>query len=146
MSSISQVLPLKNSNLWKGVGVGIGLCVLTLAIVIPNLMRTKTSAYHMAPYIEREYAKVAGGGGGGGNSIVTAIAEADGPKIVRTAEMNLLVSDCGATLKKVEWLAAAENGLIEPPRWRRARPASLCACPPRDWMMCGRSCGISPPA
>ena len=39
--------------------------------------------------------------------------EADGPKIVRTAELYLLVTDCGATLKKVENLATSENGLIE---------------------------------
>ena len=111
MSSISQILPLRNSNLWKGVAVGIGLCVLTLAIVIPNVMRTKKSAYHMAPYIEGDYAKVEGGGGGGG--VLTSIAEADGPKIVRTAELNLLVADCGATLKKIEGLAAAENGMVQ---------------------------------
>ena len=113
MSSMSQILPLRNSNLWKGVGVGIGLCVLALAIVIPNLTRTKMSAHTMPDYIGAEYLKVAGGGGGDGNSIVTAIAEADGPKIVRTAELNLLVSDCGAALKKIQALAAAENGLIE---------------------------------
>jgi len=111
MSSISQILPLRNSNLWKGVAVGIGLCVLTLAIVIPNVMRTKKSAYHMAPYIEGDYAKVEGGGGGGG--VLTSIAEADGPKIVRTAELHLLVADCGATLKKIEGLAAAENGMVQ---------------------------------
>jgi hypothetical protein len=112
MSTISQILPLRNSNLWKGAGVGIGLCVLTLAIVIPNLMRTKMSASRrMAAYVEGEYSKVAGGGGGSG--ILTSLAEADGPKIVRTAELNLLVADCGATLKKIEGLAAAENGLIE---------------------------------
>jgi len=64
------------------VGVGIGLCVLALAIVIPNLTRTKMSAHRMPEYIGADYLKVAGGGGGGGNSIVTAIAEADGPKIV----------------------------------------------------------------
>lgn len=109
MSSITEILPLRNSNLWKGLGLGVGLCLLTLAIGVPNLMRTKTSALIKAPYVVEEYAKLAGGGAGG----LTSTVEAQGPKIVRTAELFLLVADCRAALKKIDSLAAAENGLIE---------------------------------
>jgi uncharacterized protein DUF4349 len=41
------------------------------------------------------------------------VAEADGPKIVRTAELNLLVQDCAAALKKIEGLAKAQDGFVE---------------------------------
>ncbi|HKW74513.1 MAG TPA: DUF4349 domain-containing protein [Terriglobales bacterium] len=105
MNFISEILPLRNSNLWKGLGLGVALCL--LAIAIPTLMRTKMSALKV---METGYTKIQGGGGG---AFLTLTVEANGPKIVRTAELNLLVEDCGATLKKVETLAAAENGLVE---------------------------------
>ncbi len=110
MGSFSQILPWRNSNVWKGVCLGIGFCVL-LAIAIPNLLRTQMSAKKMARYAE-DYAMVAGGGGGGGGD-ATRLVEADGPQIVRTAELNLVVADCAAALKKVEELATSEQGFIE---------------------------------
>lgn len=111
MNSITQTLPWRNSNLWKGAGMGVGLCVLALAVAFVNMWRTGVPARKMAAYIGGGYTRVAGGGGG--DSILTELVEADGPKIVRTAEMNLLVGDCAAVLKKIESLATAENGLIE---------------------------------
>ena len=61
MNSITAALQLRNSNLWKGLGLGIGLCALTLAIAIPNLMRTRMSAHKTYSY-PAEYATVVGGG------------------------------------------------------------------------------------
>lgn len=110
MNSFSQILPLRNTNLWKGVGVGIGLCVLTL-IAIPNMLRSKMSTDEVARF--DTYEKVVGGGGGGGSFARLESVDAHGPKIVRTAELNLLVADCGEGLKKVEELAKAESGFVE---------------------------------
>ncbi len=114
MSSFSQILPYKNSNLWKGVGLGVVVCLLTLAIAIPNVVQHKLAPpYRMAAYIG-DRARIAGGGGGGGYMALAALtAEADGPKIVRTAELNLLVSDCATALKKIEGLAKAQDGFVE---------------------------------
>lgn len=102
MSSFSQILPLRNSNLWKGVGIG-AVCVLALAIAIPNLMRVKVASYRRPSGIET-YAKLVAEPG---------VVEAEGPKIIRTAELNLLVADCEASLKDIEELAKAESGFVE---------------------------------
>jgi hypothetical protein len=39
--------------------------------------------------------------------------QADGPKIVRKAQMDLLVGNCSDTQKKIEALAVAESGFVE---------------------------------
>lgn len=118
MSSFRQILPMRNSNLWKGVGLGFGVCLLMLAITIPNLLRSRAafkmsglSYYYQDGVAERAPA----GGGGGGNAMRMSIesVDADGPKIVRTAELNLLVADCAASLKKVEELVKTEAGFVE---------------------------------
>lgn len=94
MGSFSQILPYKNSNLWKGVGLGVVVCLLTLAIAIPNLMRSRIAANHgMSHYLGR----VAGGGGGGGYLAETA--EADGPKIVRSGAQPARGGLCGRAEK-----------------------------------------------
>ncbi|HKT48989.1 MAG TPA: DUF4349 domain-containing protein [Candidatus Angelobacter sp.] len=112
MSSFSQILPWRNSNLWKGIGLGIGVCVLTLAIAIPNMLRSKVATRQFDSF--DTYERVEGGGGGGGGSYARLVSvQADGPKIVRSAELNLLVADCSASLKKVEELAKAESGFVE---------------------------------
>ena len=112
MNSFSQILPLRNSNLWKGVGLGIGACLLTLAIAIPNMLRSKSSAREAVRY--DYYAENRGGGGGDASALkFLEPVEADGPKIIRTAELNLLVADCGKALKKVEELAKTESGFVE---------------------------------
>jgi Domain of unknown function (DUF4349) len=110
MNSFSQILPLRNSNLWKGVGLGIVMCVLTLAIAIPNMLRSKVSTKEAARF--DTYEKVEGGGGGGSLARLESV-EAEGPRIIRTAELNLQVADSKASLKKVEELAKAESGFVE---------------------------------
>lgn len=115
MSSFSQLLPLRNSNLWKGVGLGIGVCVLTLAIATTYTLRPKLATYQYERLAKIKDGVSESGGGGGNASVLTHIesVNADGPKIVRTAEFNLLVADCGATLKRIEELAKAESGFVE---------------------------------
>jgi Domain of unknown function (DUF4349) len=111
MNSFAQMLPLRNSNLWKGVGLGAGLVLLALAMVIPNMLRGRMSAHKVVSDAE-DYMMVAGGGGGGGG-IAAKLVEADGPKIVRSAELNLQVADCPSALKRIEELASGEQGFIE---------------------------------
>lgn len=105
MSSFDRILPFKNPNLWKGVGLGVVACVLLLAVAIPNLLRSRmsTRSGSMTSFAEL----VADSHG-----YVDAV-QADGPKIVRKAQMDLLVGNCSDTQKKIEALAVAESGFVE---------------------------------
>jgi hypothetical protein len=105
MSPFDRILPFKNPNLWKGVGLGVVACVLLLAIAIPNLFRAKMSV-RSGP--TASFAEVSSSSPG----LMDAV-EADGPKIVRKAEMDLLVGNCSDTQKKIEALAVAESGFVE---------------------------------
>jgi len=103
----------KNSTLWKGVGLGVSVCVALVAVSlsVPSIMRSKMSA--------REVAYLGGGAGyTPENSIVQRnsdpdTVQADGPKIIHKAELDLRVANCAETLKKIEALAAAESGFLE---------------------------------
>lgn len=103
MSSFDRILPFKNPNLWKGVGLGIAACILLLAVAIPNLLRSRMAARSMAPFAEFT---------SDSSGYVDAV-QADGPKIVRKAQMDLLVGNCSDTQKKIEALAVAESGFVE---------------------------------
>jgi hypothetical protein len=114
MGLFDGVLTFKNTALWKGIGVGVAACFLlmaALAVSIPNLMRSKMSA--------REAAFVGGGAGyTPENSIAQRSSEPDtvqanGPKIIHKAELDLRVANCAETLKKIEALAAVESGFLE---------------------------------
>lgn len=106
-SSFSRILPLKNPTLWKGVALGAGIFVLALAVAVavPNLLRYKIST-HSAFLVA---GRMAGGGGGDAADKV----QADAPKIIHKAELELRVADCAETRKKIEALAAAESGFLE---------------------------------
>lgn len=103
--SLGRILPLKSPTLWKGVALGVGIFVLALAVIIPSLLRSRMSAnigfYHMA--------RMSGGGGGGEPETV----QADAPKVIYKAQLDLLVANCAETQKKIEALAKAEEGFLE---------------------------------
>ncbi len=116
--SLSRVLPFKNPALWKGVALGAGIFVLLLAVAIPNLMRSRMAANHRSSFY---YQTRLSGGGGGGDAMRLDVSEgsppdtvqADGPKVIYKAELDLLVANCAETQKKIEALAAAESGFLE---------------------------------
>ena len=105
--SLSRILPLKSPTLWKGVALGVGIFVLALAVLIPSLTRSRGAAKISGFY---SMARMAGGGGGGSEP---ETVQADGPKIVYKAELELRVTSCAETLKKIEALSAAESGFVE---------------------------------
>ncbi len=121
MSSFAEVLPWRNSNLWKGVGLGVTVSVLATLVMV-----TQIGFHKVRPALTTEsdyYSRGRGGdGGGGGNAMLASLrpgltlpeqVHAEGPQIVRKAELDLLVADCAATQKKVEQLAKSESGFIE---------------------------------
>ncbi len=121
MSSFAEVLPWRNSNLWKGVSLGVGVCVLAAFIMVTHLGFHERAALKSTTEYDY-YSRGRGGGGGGGDEILTSLrpgltvpeqVHAEGPQIVRKAELQLLVADCAATQKKVEELAKSESGFIE---------------------------------
>jgi hypothetical protein len=113
-SKLNQVLPLKSSALWKGVGLGAVACVLLLVFaVVPNFF---SGAKKVARLSRVHYAGLVGGGGGAESEDVTEAlqaVEADAPKIIHKAELALQVVNCAETQKKIEALAAAEGGFLE---------------------------------
>jgi Domain of unknown function (DUF4349) len=119
MSAIGRIFPIKNPLLWKGVGLGVAVCVLLLilGLVLPNML--VMHKYAPAPMSYNSLARLQpapGGGGGGGaesESEEADIAHADGPKIIRKAQLDLQVANCAGTQKKIEALAAAESGFLE---------------------------------
>jgi hypothetical protein len=60
---------------------------------------------------------MSGGGGGAPDLAVLESAsetvQADGPKIIHKAQLDLLVAHCPETVKRIEALAAAESGFLE---------------------------------
>src|SRR5947209_1110197 len=106
MSSFARVIPFKNPILWKGAGLGVVACVLALAVLIPNLLRTRMSARTS----NMQYAKLVYSGA---DDTYSGIVQADGPKIVRKAQLDLLVGNCAETQKKIEKLSAEESGFVE---------------------------------
>src|SRR4029077_6400462 len=105
MSSFDRIVPFKNPNLWKGVGLGVVACVLLLAVAIPKLLRSKMSA-RSGPM--ESFAGLLADSHGYVDTV-----QADGPKIVRKAQMDMLVGNCAETLKKIKALAVVESGFIE---------------------------------
>jgi hypothetical protein len=113
--SFSRILPVRNATLWKGVGLGVMICVL-LILVVARTVPVGMKRAHMAYSVSRF-----AGGGGGGNMTGLALQEgaaedtvhADGPKVVYKAQLNLQVANCADARKKIEDIAAAESGFLE---------------------------------
>jgi hypothetical protein len=103
MSSFSKIVPVRNPILWKGVGLGLGACIVVLAIAIPNLLRSGMSAHKIIDRFESSHAILAS----------LESVEADGPKVIRKAQLDLQVGNCAETEKKIDAIAAAESGFIE---------------------------------
>jgi len=53
------------------------------------------------------------GGSGGGEGVASDVVQADAPKIIHKADLQLRVANCAETQKKIEALAAAESGFLE---------------------------------
>jgi hypothetical protein len=121
-STLSRILPLKNPTLWKGFALGLGMLVLLLVVAIPNLLRSRMAANHASRSFasSNSYYRMNLAGGSGGdtasmNEALVAIdtVQADGPKIIHKAELELLVANCAETQKKIEALAVSELGFVE---------------------------------
>jgi Domain of unknown function (DUF4349) len=103
-SRLNQILPLKSSALWKGVGLGAVACVLLLlAVGVPSLMTARKYS-SMALENETRISQTAG---------YVDVVQADAPKIIHKAELALQVTNCAETQKKIEALAADEGGFLE---------------------------------
>jgi uncharacterized protein DUF4349 len=95
MNSLTRIIPIRSPILWKGIGLGLVASVAVLALAIPNLMRSKIAAHDERMLVRLD------------------TVEADGPKIVRKAQLDLIVGNCAETQKKIETIAAAETGFVE---------------------------------
>ena len=118
MSSFDRILPYKNAALWKGVGLGVAVCVLLLAFAIPNMfpmgkksVRLRQPAYFALAPSDAHTTKLQGyfGAPEGDRNVV----QADGPKVIHKAQLDLLVGNCAEVQKKIEALARAESGMVE---------------------------------
>ena len=115
-ASLSRVLPLKSADLWKGVGLGVAaLTLLFLAVLVPNLLRSRMP---LSSFVNTLDSRRSGGGGGGALQLMVSegladVVHADGPKIIRKAQLDLLVTNCAEALKKIEVMAGAESGFLE---------------------------------
>src|SRR5215471_19345820 len=113
-STFGRILPWRNPTLWKGAALGAGLLVLALTVVIlysmPRVGMSKKAPmrYVAAPMTERS-----AGGSGGGEGVASDVVQADAPKIIHKADLQLRVANCAETQKKIEALAAAESGFLE---------------------------------
>lgn len=115
MDFFGGVSRFRNSTLWKGIGLGVAAVVLFAAVVsllIPSLM--------MRPRMSAQESRLSGGGSrymaqslSSPESSEPDTVQADGPKIIHKAELDLRVANCAETLKKIEALAAAESGFLE---------------------------------
>lgn len=118
----------KNRDFVKGLAVG-ALALLVLAVLVvavPNLfvmhkrspIRESTG---LSTYSDSRYLPAAGGGGGGSAAkLVGEEAEqtvyADGPKIIRTGQVDLIVENVNDSRQKIEALAVAEKGYVQSER------------------------------
>jgi hypothetical protein len=114
-ASLSRVLPLKSADLWKGVGLGVAaLTLLFLAVLVPNLVRPRMA---LRSFVDTDSRRSGGGGGAALPLMVSQglgdVVHADGPKIIRKAQLHLLVANCAEALKKIEVFAATESGFVE---------------------------------
>jgi hypothetical protein len=103
MDSIDQVSKKSGKTkwvIWSVVATVLALALL-VAVVTPNLLRSRSAA-RMSAFLgqERSFSD-------------ENVVEADGSKIIRAARLDLRVSDCVDTQKKIEGIAAAESGFIE---------------------------------
>lgn len=109
MSLADSIPAFKNTALWKGIGLGVAACVLFLAVAmaIPSY---KMSARRAALIGESRYtaAGLLAQESGSPDTV-----QADGPRIIHKAELDLRVASCAETLKKIEALAPAESGFLE---------------------------------
>ena len=114
-ASLSRVLPLKSADLWKGVGLGVAaLTLLFLAVLVPNLVRPRMQLSSFVTTLDSRRS----GGGGGALQLMESqglayVVHADGPKIIRKAQLDLVVANCAEALKKIEVLATTESGFVE---------------------------------
>ncbi len=113
MDSSDQVPTPKKSGktkwvIWSVVATVVALALL-VAVVTPNLLRSRMAA-HMSSFAAQErYFRVSAGLASGDEDIV----EADGPKIIRASRLDLRVTDCVEAQKKIAGIAATESGFIE---------------------------------
>jgi uncharacterized protein DUF4349 len=118
----------KNHGFAKGIALGASLilvAVVVFSLSIPNLLVmhkrvAKVSDFDRLP--SSHYDRVAGGGGGGGGGdaaklrLAPQIVYAAGTKIVRTAQLDLLVDDVSESRQKITSLVASEGGYIQSER------------------------------
>ncbi len=112
-SAFNRILPFKNPTLWKGFALGLGMLVLLLAVFIFNgsgLKRAPASSRYFYP--QARLGSSSGGDMVSENMTIDAV-QADGPKIIHKAQLDLLVANCAETQKKIEALAASEKGFVE---------------------------------
>lgn len=109
-SKLNQILPLKNSALWKGFGLGVVVFVLLLVFaVLPYSLPGGKKVARLSGYsYESRVSEPI-------SAELTAdeSVQADAPKIIHKAELALQVTNCAETQKKIEGLAAAEGGFLE---------------------------------
>jgi hypothetical protein len=102
-SRLNQILPLKSSALWKGVGLGAVGCVLLLALVITSLRSRPMGFESRTAYLTSSRM--------GQSENYVDVVQADAPSIIHKAELALQVTNCAETQKKIEALAVAEGGI-----------------------------------
>jgi hypothetical protein len=114
----ARIPAFKNSTLWKGIGVGAVACVLfviAVSLSVPSLLRSRNMAMRSSGLYYQT--RLSGGAGG---DVLDALednapdaVQADAPKIIDKAELDLLVANCAETQKKIGALAASEMGFVE---------------------------------
>jgi uncharacterized protein DUF4349 len=104
-SGFDRIVPFKSPTLWKGVGLGAGTLILLLFVMVPSLMRSGGAFKTASPY---RMSMLDAGRRGDPETV-----QADAPRIVYKAELELRVANCADTLKKIEALATAESGFLE---------------------------------
>ncbi len=111
-STFTRILPLRNPTLWKGVALGVGMLVLLLVVAIPNLLRSRMAA-NSGSYRHFSARMSGGSGGAASENYAPDTVQADGPKVIYKAELDLVVASCAESQKKIEALAASESGFVE---------------------------------
>jgi len=120
MSSFAEVVPWRNANLWKGVGLGVGVAVLAMVGFFGQLSfhrqaMSRFTEYDYSGPVAGKLARIAPGvvRQQQEDDVQAEVVQAEGPQIVRKARLNLQVADCAAAQKKIEELARGESGFIE---------------------------------